>query len=327
MGSWLELTHEEPLSPDIEICDPHHHLWKDPVNNYFLEEFLSDISNNNVTSSVYVECQRQYNKDGPEQFAPVGETKFIDRETGSTQHQASPVQIAAGIVGFADLTLGSRVAPVLESHLAASDRFRGIRYATAHYPDPAVHSAHTNPNAFLMSDTTFREGFGLLERFELTFDAWVYFTQLLEIVDIAEAFPNIKIIVNHTGGVLGIGPFKDSHADIYPEWLRGMRQLSKCENVFVKLGGLTMKMNGFQWHKRNAPPTSSILADVLSPYFIACIELFGSNRCMFESNFPIDRVSCSYTVLWNAMKRITSGASRDERSNLFRDTATRVYGI
>lgn len=320
---WLSRTIEEAIEPDLLICDPHHHLWDYPGNRYLLDEFLMDIdAGHRVTKTVFVECLQMYRSDGPEELAPVGETEFVERISGKEE-----TRVAAGIVGFADLTLGSAVQPVLEAHRQASKRFRGIRFASAWDQSEKIRDAHTKPSKDLLQSRTFREGLACLSEFGLSFDAWLYHPQISELADLAKAFPDLTIVLNHVGGPLGIGPYADKRDEVFALWSNNIAELAKCANVFVKLGGLTMTMSGFGWHKRDVPPGSIELSEAMAPYYQSCIDSFGVERCMFESNFPVDRASCSYTVLWNAFKRLTQGYSQTERSALFHDTAARVYRL
>lgn len=325
---WLARTIEEVIEPDLLICDPHHHLWDFPENHYLIDEFLQDIDGGHrVAKTVYVECRRQYRPDGPEAMRPVGETEFVDQIVCASKNHTGTTHVAAGIVGFADLSLGSEVQSVLEAHLQASGRFRGVRYMTAWDASNQVHNAQTNPPKDLLQDRTFREGFACLRNLGLSFDAWLYHPQLLELADLARAFPDVTIVLNHIGGPLGIGPYAGKREEVFALWRSHIARLTQCTNIVVKLGGLTMAMSGFGWHKRDAPPASIELAETMAPYYQTCIENFGVERCMFESNFPIDKVSCSYTILWNAFKRLTQDYSDTERSALFHDTATRVYRL
>ena len=324
---WLSKTHEAPLDPDLEICDAHHHLWDRGGHRYLAEEFTHDTTGHRVTKSVYVECLSMYREDGPEALRPVGETEFVDRITSAAPSQGSGLQVTAGIVGFADLTLGSAAGPVLEAHMEASARFRGIRYATAWDASDKVHDAHTKPGRHLLGAADFREGFQCLGALGLTFDAWLYFHQIPELIDLARAFPETTIILNHVGGPIGIGPHAGKREEVFTTWKTHIAELARCDNVFVKLGGMTMSLAGFGWHKRDKPAGSVELAEAMAPYFGACIERFGPDRCMFESNFPVDGTGASYTVLWNAFKRVAEGYSADERRALFHDTAVRTYKI
>ena len=325
---WLARTMEEAIEPDLLICDPHHHLWDYPESRYLIDELLEDIrGGHRVTKTVFVECMQMYRTDGPQEFRPVAETEFVERVTGADASRVDNVHVAAGIVGFADLTLGSAVQPVIEAHLKASDRFRGIRYASAWDASEQVRNAHTNPSKNLLGSRAFREGFDCLGKLELSFDAWVYHPQIPEIADLARAFPDVTIVLDHIGGPLGIGPYSGEREEVFELWRKNITELAQCANVVVKLGGLTMTMCGFRWHKRDAPPGSIELAEAMGPCYKTCIDCFGVERCMFESNFPVDRASCSYTILWNAFKRLTQGYSQEERSALFHDTAARVYRL
>lgn len=328
--AWLQLTAEEVLDPLLPICDPHHHLWDYPQNRYLLDELLQDTGGgHNVAETVFVECMAMYRKAGPRAMKPVGETEFVQGIAAqSASGQYGPTAVAAGIVSFADLTLGAAVEPVLEAHVAASrNRFRGIRHATSWHASPDIRNAHTQPPEGLLFDAKFREGFARLQKLGLSFDAWLYHTQLFDLVDLARAFPDTTIILNHVGGPLGIGPYIGKRKEVFEDWRRGIAAVAACSNVVVKLGGLTMTMCGFDWHKRDKPPTSAELAETNGPYYLYCIEQFGVKRCMFESNFPVDKASCSYTVLWNSFKRLTHNFSPEERAALFHDTAARVYRL
>ena len=325
--AWLAKTVEEALDPDLEICDAHHHLWNRGGHCYLVDDLLGDISGHRVTKTVYVECQSMYRTEGPEALRPVGETEFIDRITSIGNSQTDDARVAAGIVGFAELSLGAAVGEVLNAHLKASSRFRGIRYATAWDASDKVHNAHTKPRQYLMADPTFREGFACLGDLGLTFDAWLYFHQIPELTDLARAFPETTIMLNHVGGPIGIGPYADGREDVFAVWRQNIRELARCGNVAVKLGGLTMTMAGFAWHKRDRPAGSTELAEGMSPYYHACIDDFGPERCMFESNFPVDGTGTTYTVLWNAFKQMTRDFSPHERRALFHDTAARIYGL
>ena len=319
---------EKIIEPDLLICDPHHHLWDYPDSRYLVDEFLGDLEGGHrVSSTVYVECRHGWRTNGPESMRPVGETEYVERLTATGPAGAGAARVAAGIIGFVDLALGAAAGPVLSAHLDASDRFRGIRHMSAWDANERIHNAQTNPPRDLLQSSKFREGFACLSDLGLSFDAWVYHPQIPEVIDLARAFPDTTIVINHVGGPLGIGPYANKREEVFGIWRSHVTELARCPNVCVKLGGLTMSMSGFGWHKRETPPTSSELAQAMEPYYRTCIELFGPQRCMFESNFPVDRVSCSYTVLWNAFKRIAKNFSAAERAALFHDTAVRVYRL
>jgi L-fuconolactonase len=316
---------EEIIEPELRICDPHHHLWDYPDSRYVIDEYLADASGgHNVSSTVYVECRHGWRKDGPEAMRPVGETEYV---AGLAETDSESMQVAAGIVGFADLALGAAVEPVLAAHLDASDRFCGIRHMSAWDASERIHNAQTRPTGDLLQSPKFREGFACLSGPGLSFDAWVYHPQIPGVTDLARAFPDTTIVLNHIGGPLGIGPYENKRAEVFDVWRSHVIELAACSNVYVKLGGLTMSISGFGWHKRDTPPDSEELAKAMLPYYQTCIDLFGPQRCMFESNFPVDRISCSYTVLWNAFKRIAQQYSAAERAALFHDTAVHVYKL
>lgn len=321
----LDRNVEQALEPGLAICDPHHHFWHYPSSRYLVDEFLGDIGGGHrILQTVFVECLQFYDDDAAEAFRPVGETATVDRMVREAQ---ASVDLAAGIVGFADLTHGDAVRPVLEKHLETSPRFRGIRYATAWHADDRIRNAHTQPDEGLMSDPGFRAGISHIADLDLSFDAWLYHPQLPELASLARDFPALRIVLNHMAGPLGIGPYADSREETFRDWRDKIRELAGCENVFVKLGGRAMKMSGYEWHAHREPPGSKKLAAAMSRYFDTCIEYFGADRCMFESNFPVDKASCSYTILWNAFKRATRGYSEPERRSLFHDTAVRVYRL
>ena len=326
-AQWLALTREEPIDPGLPVIDPHHHLWDYPDSRYLVDDLLEDTgSGHNILQTVFIECTSMYRSSGPPQLQPVGETEFVRAVTADAG--GGKTQVAAGIVGFADLTLGEAVRPVLEAHMAAGEgRFRGIRHAASWDASEAVGNAHTRPPAGLLLDAAFRQGFACLHPYGLSFDAWLYHPQLSELADLARAFPQIPIVLDHVGSPLGIGPYAGRRDEVFRQWQRGIVEVSACPNVVVKLGGLSMKLCGFGWHKRSQPPTSEELLAVMAPYLMFCIELFGVSRCMFESNFPVDKPSCSYTVLWNAFKRLAAGFSAAEKAALFHDTAARVYRL
>ncbi len=328
--AWLGRRQEEIIDPALPICDPHHHLWDFPTNRYLLPELLADTgAGHNVERTVFVECTAFYRAAGPAALRVVGETEFVNGAAAmAASGRYGTVAACAGIVGYADLTLGAAVEPVLAAHVAAGNgRMRGIRHAAGWDASDAVQNSHTQPPPALFARDDFRAGFALLRRFGLSFDVWLYHPQLTEVIDLARAFPEQPMVLDHVGGPLGIGPYAGRRDEIFAAWRRAMRDLAGCANVQVKLGGLGMKICGFDFHKRAEPPGSAELATLWRPYIETCIEAFGPARSMFESNFPVDKVSCSYAVLWNAFKRLAAGASAAEKSLLFRDTATRFYRL
>jgi predicted TIM-barrel fold metal-dependent hydrolase len=325
---WLAKHTEAILDPGLPIIDPHHHLWDRPGSKYYLDELLEDLNaGHNVVATVFLQCFWAYRTSGPEAMRPVGETEFVASVAAESARRKTRAKVCAGIVGFVDFRGGEAVDDVLAAHIeAAGGRFRGIRQVSARHPD-FLASISTPPPLGLLLDPAFRSGFSLLPKYGLSFDAWLYHTQLGELLELARAFPETPIVINHVGGPLGVGPFRGKRDEVFADWHAGMKRLAGCPNVHVKLGGLAMAINGFDFHKRDLPPSSQELADAWRPWMVACIEAFGANRCMFESNFPVDKAMCSYPVLWNAFKRIAGNASADERRNLFHDTAARFYRL
>jgi predicted TIM-barrel fold metal-dependent hydrolase len=294
-----------------------------------MDEILVDLnSGHHIVSTVFVQCTAMHRIHGPEAMRPVGETEFVNGIAAmSASGLYGSTRIAAGIVGTADLTLGEAVAEVLEAHIeAGGGRFRGIRQSAAWDPaGEAVASRMAPPHLYM--DAKFRAGYAQLARFNMTFEGWCYHHQIKELADLARAFPDTTIILDHFGGPLGIGPYAGKRAEILPQWKKDITDLAACENVVAKLGGINMDVNGFGWHERERPPTSQELMEATRPYYEHTIGQFGVDRCLFESNFPVDKLTCSYNVLWNSFKRLTATYSADEKAKLYHDTAARVYRL
>ena len=327
---WLARLREEALEPGLPIIDAHHHLWDHPGAPYFLEDLLLDLAGGHrITATVAVECKAMYRTQGPVALEPVGETEFLNAAaTLSARGEHGPCRVAAAIVGHADLCLGAQVRPVLQAHVhAGGGRFRGIRYSAVWHPDPAARGSLARPPPYVMADPAFRAGFAELAPLGLSFDAWIYHTQLPELSDLARAFPGTTIVLDHMGGVLGIGPYAGRRDEVRRQWLAHLKELAQCPNVVLKLGGMGMRLFGFDFAERENPPSSVELADAWRPYLEPCIEYFGADRCMFESNFPVDKGSFSYTVLWNAFKRVAAGLSEADKRALFSASAARIYRL
>jgi len=328
---WLDRRREEIIEPDLPIVDPHHHLVERPeTGRYLLPELLADASDgHNITATVYLEWLSMYRAQGPVELRPVGEVEFANGVAAmAASGTYGRTQICAGIVGYADLTLGAPVEKVLQAMIqAGGGRFRGIRFITASHPEQAAWgSAVIRPEGLLMNPKL-REGFARLAPLGLSFDAWMYHTQLSELVDLARAFPGTQIVLDHVGGAIGLGPYAGKRDEVFVAWSRQIHELATCPNVHIKLGGLGMRMFGFTHHLGELPPSSEELAAAWRPYIETCIAAFGPERAMFESNFPVDKGSCSYSVLWNAFKRIAAGCSAAERAALFAGTATKLYRL
>lgn len=319
---------EAILEPALPIVDPHHHLWERDGQGYFLDELLADTgSGHNIVATVFAQCAWAYRTDGPEALRPVGETEFVAGIADEAARRGSKTRVCAGIVGHADLTLADGVDAVLEAHLAAAGgRFRGIRHLTARDEGFRAGIAPPPP-AGMMGTAPFRAGFARLAGFGLSFDAWLYHTQIPELTRLARDFPGTPVVLDHVGGPLGIGPYQGRRDEVFGTWRSAVQELAGCPNASVKLGGLAMLVAGFGYHERPRPPASAELAAAWRPYIETCIAAFGPDRCMFESNFPVDKAMCSYVALWNAFKRIAEGALADEKRALFHDTAARFYRL
>lgn len=327
--AWLGLTKEQTLEPELPICDPHHHLWDRrgsmaPYQRYLLDEFLRDAGyGHNVRSTVFVEADSMLRAAGPKELKSVGEVEFVQ---GVAAASASGIygesRIAAAIVGTANLNLGENVKPVLETLQAASpNRFRGIRHRLAWDPhkDPGVRGQ--------LQLESFRIGSRVLASMGLSFEAWLYYHQLLDLAHFANALPDLAIVLNHIGGLVRIGAYAGKDDEVIPAWKEGIAAVASCPNVVVKLGGMGMPIMGFDWHQRDIPVNSEELANEMAPFMEYCIEQFGPEKCLFESNFPVDKVSYSYNVMYNAFKRLSRPYSPGERAAMFHDNAVRVYRI
>jgi len=327
---WLAQYTEDVIDPKRPIVDPHHHLWDRGGQRYLIEELSGDIaSGHNIIATVYVEARSMYRATGPEEMRVVNEVAFAN---GAAAMSASggygPAAICAGIVGHANLLLGDRVKAVLEAEIAAGQgRFRGIRHSSAWDGEAAVASMYATRPKGLLLDATYRKGFACLAPLGLTFDAWLFHPQLGDFIDLARAFPGQRIILDHCGGPVGLGRFAGKREETFAAWKASIQDVAKCPNVAVKLGGLAMRLLGFDFHERPKPPSSEQAAAAWRPYIETCIEAFGPDRCMYESNFPPDKGQCSYQVIFNAFKRIAAQYSETEKTALFSKTATDVYKL
>jgi predicted TIM-barrel fold metal-dependent hydrolase len=327
---WLALRSEDIIDPARPIVDPHHHLWDRGGQRYLIEEIAADIaSGHNIVATVYVDCRSMYRASGPEAFRPVGEVEFANGVAAmSASRGYGPAAICAGIVSHVNLLLGEAAGPVLEAEIiAGGGRFRGIRHSSPWDADAEVAGIYaTRPKALLL-DPTFRKGFACLAPLGLSFEAWLFHPQIGELIDLARAFPDTKIVLDHCGGPIGIGSYANRREEIFPVWKMSIEEIATCPNVFVKLGGLAMRLLGYDFHQRPTPPSSEQLAAVWRPYIETCIEAFGPERSMFESNFPPDKGQCSYQVLFNAFKRIGAQYSEAEKTALFSRTAMDFYRL
>lgn len=325
-AGWLRASVEEALEPELPIIDAHHHF-SEHWGGYLPENLLADGRGHRIEATVYVQCGWQYRSDGPEAMRAVGETESVVAVTREVNQCQDRTRVAAAIVGHADLRRGAAVDEVLTAQVAAGDgRFRGIRNSGAYHPS-FRHGVLPRPMQGLYRDAAFREGYAQLARHGLSFDAWIYHPQMEEVLDLAVAFPETPLVLDHIGGVLGVAEYEGQPPRARAEWLPGIRRLAECPNVFVKLGGLGTAVFGYGFALRPAPPSSQQLADAWRPWIEPVLEHFGPERCMFESNFPVDRSAAGYGVVWNAFKRLAAGVSQADKRLLFHDTAARVYRL
>ena len=327
---WLAQYGEDIIDSRRPIVDPHHHLWDRGGLRYMIEEMADDIaSGHNIVATVYVDCRSMYRANGPEAFRPVGEVEFANGVAAmSASGGYGPALICAGIVSHANLLLGDGAKPVLEAEITAGQgRFRGIRHSSAWDAEPDIANMYATRPKGLLLDSTFREGFACLAPLGLSFDAWLFHPQLSEFIDLARAFPETRMVLDHCGGPVGLGRYAGKREETFAAWKASILDVAKCPNVVVKLGGLAMRLLGFDFHERTMPPSSEQAAAAWRPYIETCIEAFGPERCMFESNFPPDKGQCSYQVIFNAFKRIAAQYSEAEKTALFSKTAADVYRL
>lgn len=326
-NEWLEQAPEPVLDPERDIVDPHHHLWPQPSMGYNIDELLADTSDGHrVRQTVFMECGAAYRQEGPEVLRCVGETEFVARAARVALERKAPTQIA-GIVAHADLG-SQQLDDVLDAHEeAAEGLFRGIRHAGASAGDIEGLAIPGGADPDLMFSDIFRAGVARLGERGLTYDTWLYHFQINDFVELARAVPATTMILDHFGTPLGVGEFTHQKEAIYEQWKEDIQRLAECPNVFAKLGGLAMPDNGFGWHERATPPSSDEFVEAQSRYYEHAIACFGIERCMFESNFPVDRLSIGYRVLWNGLKKMTLAFSEEEKDLLFSGVARRVYRI
>jgi L-fuconolactonase len=328
--NWLALRQEEMLQPDLAIVDAHHHLWDRQTGRYLADELRQDTGGGHrIVSTVYVQCRSMLRNSGPEAMKPVGEVEFANGVAAMfASGTYGPMRCCEAIVGGADLALGHAVAPVLEKMLEVSGgRLRGIRNPLAWHESEAVRSSPVVPPPDLMQRRSFVDGVRTLAKYDLSLDVWLYHTQLDALYDLAVQAPDVTIVIDHFGGPLGVGPYAGKRADVRRDWLAALRRLASLPNTRIKLGGAGLTVFGFDFAAAERPPSSTDLATAWAPMFETCVELFGAQRSMFESNFPVDKGMVSYMVLWNAFKRLAGRASPAERTALFSQTAALTYGL
>jgi predicted TIM-barrel fold metal-dependent hydrolase len=322
---WYDQVDEEVIDPDQRIIDPYHHLW--PVGGalpYGLDELLADVrSGHRVARTVFVECRAAYAMDAPPWLRPVGETAFVAAEAAR-----EPSHLISGIVAHADLADLEHLDVALDAHgAAAAGLLRGIRDAgaSAEHPEALMIPGRAAPGRY--GDAKFRAGIARLGQRSLTYDAWHYHYQNREFAALARALPDTMMVLDHFGTPLGVGPYALRREEIFEQWKLDIAEIAQCDNVVAKIGGLAMPDNGFGWHTAERPPSSDEFVAQQRRYYDHAIECFGPERCMFESNFPIDRFSLSYRVLWNGLKKIAAPFSPSERDAMLFANAARVYRL
>lgn len=329
---WLSRATPEPaLEADLPIIDTHVHFWHRPNHRYFVEEYAQDLaaSGHKVEATIFVEANAMYRADGPEHLKCVGETEFaVGNAAMAASGKYTPCRAAAGIVGYADLRLGERTRETLEAHVAAANgRFRGVRQRSKWDDDPVVRSTISADRPGVLLDPEFGKGLDLLTSMGLAYDASIFHSQIGEVTALARAHPGANIVVIHSGSPVGYGSYAGKQAEVHANWRATMKELAKCPNVSIKMGGLLMCLGNFDFTTAEAPPTSEKLAELWRPYIEGCIEIFGAGRCMASSNFPVDKAGFPYGTVWNMFKRITAGCSADEKRMIFSGTAKRVYKL
>lgn len=327
---WLSLHTEEIIAPTRQIIDAHHHLWDRPGSRYLFDEFNADLqSGHRIVASLYVQCRSMYRHDGVTEFKSIGEVEFAN---GIAAQFASdlygPVRGCAGIIGYADLRLSDRLEPVLHRlHEAGGGRLKGIRNTTAWHPHSEIVSNPNPPPPGILLEPEFLKGVQELARHNLVLDVWAYHFQLSELYDMARACTQTLIVIDHIGGPIGIGPYQGESKLVFHDWSHSIQRLATLPNLRIKVGGFGLKTMGYRFHEQSTPPSSDQLSRAWMPYFDVLLSTFGADRCMFESNFPVDKGMFSYSVLWNTYKKLASTLSEDEQHALFYQTACDTYAI
>lgn len=323
---------EKVLEPDLPIVDTHMHLWHHATGyRYFAEDYARDIaeSGHNVEASIFVECKSMYRAGGPEYLKPVGETEFaVGQAAIAASGKYTDSRIAAGIVAYADLVSGDLVAEVLDAHLAAANgRLRGIRMRAKWDADPVVKGAVSADAPGLYLEPEFQKGVRELADRGLLFEASIYHPQIRDVTALARAVPDASIVMIHSGSPVGHSSYRGREREVHENWLRDMKEFAACPNTSIKLGGFLMTLAAFDFGKADRPPTSAELADLWRPYIEPCFEMFGADRCMVSSNFPVDKAGFPFGTVWNMFKRITARCSASEKGAIFAETAKRIYNV
>jgi L-fuconolactonase len=317
---------ELPLEPQLEIIDPHHHLVQGAKGRYLATDYLHDIGAQPIVQTVFVESSSFYRSEGPRELRPAGEVEFA-AQTART-YATHPSRLCAGIVGHADLSLGAAVGAVLDAEMVVGgDRFKGVRDLVQWDAAGVSRFSTRQAPAGKLREPGFRAGVAQVAERQLSLDLWVFHTQLKEVSQLADEFPQLSIILNHGGTPLGVESYADAHAQVLKSWQAELRELAQRPNVSIKVGGFGMPYLGLGLHVPERSPSSQALAAAWRPYVETCIEAFGARRAMFESNFPADMQTCGYGALWNAFKRICAGCTLEDRQALFAGCARRIYRL
>ena len=324
---WLATLSEEVLEPELPIIDPHHHLWVRNGYTYLMPELADDLaSGHNIVATVYAECHSMYRLHGAEEYRSLGETEFVRGQAAmSASGDFGNTRACDVMFGNIDLTLGAAVEPLLQQHIEASGgRFRGVRISSGWHEDERINNVAEQ--ASILLDPRVHQAIAVINRMGLSLDCWLYHTQLDEFAQLIDAHPGLVSILNHVGSPILGGPYRGKTDEVYTQWQAGIRRVSERDNVYVKLGAMPIRMPSYDGD-RSLPPGSEEVAAAWRQWMEPCIDAFGAERSMYESNFPVQKRWCSYQVCWNAFKRISAGASASEKADLFAGAAARAYRI
>ena len=318
------------LDPEREIVDPHHHLVEEghEWGRYLLADLQADTaSGHRVAQTVYAECGRRYRSAGPEHLRSVGETEWVAGV--ARQSRTGPGAEIAGIIAHADLTLGARLAEALDAHEEAGEgRFCGIRHSIARGDHRRGYENAPGPAPIgLAADARFRAGLRMLGRRGIVYDSWHFHYQTEEFIALARSAPDTTLVLDHFGTPVGVGRYREQRQEVYANLNASIAAVAACPNVVAKLGGLAMPDNGFPWAEVDDRASACELAEAQRGHYLNAIDCFGTDRCMFESNFPVDRISISYRSLFNAFKLMTADFSETDKHALFSGTARRIYSL
>lgn len=325
---WLSATREDIIAPSRRVIDPHHHFFapNQAFPHYDLDDLWRDTMGHKIEKTVFLQCWQGYRTDGPEELKPVGETEWVDGIARESSRDSSKAQVS-GIVGTAELRLGARVREVIEAHAAASKLFKGIRQMAPWDASPEVMSLDGVEDGRLYLDPKFQEGVKVLQDMGYIYETWLYHPHIKHLTTLARAVPGVTIVLDHMGSPLGVGPYAGHRDEIFKKWAHDISELATCPNVTIKLGGLLMPWQGFRFEEKPRAPTSDEIVAAQRPYYDHAIAAFGTKRCMFQSNFPVEKNAVSYDVLWNAFKKFAAAYSEDEKDNLFYGTAAAFYRL